>query len=76
MAKAKVFTAYMWTCEACEALNFEQAVRAEITPDERREMVDNGNLPLNEIDIEMVVPPETVVCGNCAEAYEVELDSE
>lgn len=75
--KARLFTAYEWTCEECGRNNFESCVHAELPPDERAELFRRAEglsefelLPDGWMDMELVTIPDEVKCQHCGEEFE------
>lgn len=78
--------AHCWDCPACGHHNFEDCVRAELTPDQQAELSRlmgnddegeewkrGGAEPEFIPGAEMVTAPEQVKCGKCGAEYDVEL---
>lgn len=72
MNKTRIWTAYQWTCDECGKDNFERAIAAELTPEERQEIADDQGLDLEYMRGDFVLAPEVVKCGHCGEQFETE----
>jgi len=69
--KVEMRAAYEWTCPNCGRDNFERAVVAEFSQEERAEMVaDHG---IEEFDTgDFVSRPDEVTCQHCDSEFETE----
>jgi hypothetical protein len=65
--QVEIRLAYAWDCEDCGRENFERAVVYELSPDERRELLEQGDSPETG---NWLVPPERVKCHHCGSEFE------
>lgn len=80
-SKARLFSAYSWDCDNCGAENFERAVTADLTDDEREEAFRHFHdlepwtpLPEGWREFELVTSPTVVTCRSCGMEFEAEDD--
>jgi rubredoxin len=59
--------AYVWDCDNCGGENFERAVVYEFTPEERRELAEQGEEPETG---NWMTHPDHVKCRHCGAAFE------
>lgn len=78
---ARLLSAYVWDCDECGVENFERAIVAELTDEDREEMFREfheldewAELPENWRDFQMVTRPDGVTCKACGEVFEAEDD--
>jgi ribosomal protein S27E len=74
-ATVELHQAYEWTCEKCGRQNFGSSITAELTPEERQEMLhDIGDV--DDDDREYVLngcfltSPDEVTCAHCGETFD------
>jgi hypothetical protein len=82
MRKVQLIPAYGWKCVSCGEDNFIIAFPAEITEEEKRDMLSEiRGVELDEFDSldeirdgEWTKVPEDVTCKNCQRNFAVDLD--
>lgn len=72
MKKTRIWTAYQWTCDECGRDNFERAVQAELTPEDRKKIAEDQGIDLEAMSGDFVLAPEYVKCVHCGEEFETE----
>lgn len=62
----------MWTCDGCGRDNFERAIPAELTPEDRKEIAEDLGVDVMALHGNYVVAPDYVKCQHCGEEFETE----
>lgn len=69
--KVEMRCAYEWTCPECGTDNFERAIVAELSEEDRSELLDEAGID----DIatgDFVTRPDEVTCRRCRQEFEAE----
>lgn len=76
MQTVELRQAFEWTCEECGLSNFESTTVAELTPEERKDLLTR--FELGEADeehqpfVEFLSSPDTVTCSHCKTEFHAE----
>lgn len=65
--RVELHPAFKWTCDECGRTNFTSAVVAELSPEERKEMLEAGMTPTTG---DWLIAPAEVECQKCGTTFE------